>query len=63
MNPSARAALEIPETTDYESAYASSDYRTEEKSPEPKQYSEAETLSSFQKNYGMELTIGTESSE
>src|SRR5437764_11763530 len=58
-----RAALQIPEATDYESAYASSDYRAEEKPPDLQQYSEAETPSSFQKNYGMGLTLGTESSE
>ena len=49
--------------TDYELAYASSDYVTEEKKPEPVVSYEPKTVSQFRKNYGMKSSLGTESSE
>ena len=50
-------------TTDYELAYASTDYVTEEKKPESVISDEPKTVSQFRKNYGMKSSLGTESSE
>jgi hypothetical protein len=50
--------------TDYELAYASTDYAPDEKKTETKKIiSEAEPLSHYRKNYGMTKSLGTESAE
>jgi hypothetical protein len=50
--------------TDYELAYASTDYAPDEKKVEPKASRiEAEPLSHYRKNYGMTKSLGTESAE
>jgi len=50
--------------TDYELAYASSDYVTEVKQPESNiVFVEHEPVSHFKKNYGMAKSLGTESAE
>ena len=54
--------VQIP-ATDYELAYASTDYISEEKKPEAKILTEPKGVSQFKKNYGMKSSLGTESSE
>ena len=50
--------------TDYELAYASTDYGPDEKKTEPSTFFEGnEPLSHFKKNYGMKKSLGTESAE